>query len=208
MFSILVPLVILAVQQTRAHDLERNRRRNRRTQVKGETRKEADFTSLSDFVLHLQEVEPYRLSQIAEARSNVHQNTTRRVPFRGVANTTSESITETAARLLFMTVHWAKKIRHFTELSHLDQVILLRENWCKIFVINLVQWAMPFEMAPLLADVVKNTAPEHLEGAIHSIGKLNEVVFTLVQLQLKSAEFSLLKSLALFNPGKIFFSLN
>ena len=193
-----------AVQQTRAQDFERNRRRARRNQVKGEIRKETDFASLTDFVFHLQAVEPYRPPQREEARSNVDQNTTRRAIDGGVTKSPSESTTETAARLIFMTVHWAKKVKHFTELSHLDQVTLLRENWCKIFIINLVQWAMPFEMAPLVTEIVEKTAPEHLESALHSIGKLNEVVFTLVQLQLKSAEFSLLKSLALFNPGRFF----
>lgn len=195
----------IAVQQTRAQDFERNRARNRRTQVKGEIRKETDFASLSDFVHHLQEVEPYRLLQSEEARSTVDQKSTRRVHFGGVANSTPESITETAARLLFMTAHWAKRIKHFTELSHLDQVILLQENWYKIFVINWVQWAMPIAVGPLFADIVQNTPPEHMESVIHSIGKLNEIVFTLVQLQLQNAEFSLMKSLALFNPGKTFF---
>ncbi|EDO44574.1 predicted protein, partial [Nematostella vectensis] len=111
-----------------------------------------------------------------------------------------EKTSEMAARLLFMTAHWAKKVKHFSELSHFDQVTLLRENWSKVFIINLVQWAMPFEIAPIVSDIVEKTPGQHLDKVLHTMGKLNEVVFKLVQLQLSRAEFSLLKALALFNP--------
>lgn len=118
----------------------------------------------------------------------------------------SERIREMAARLLFMTVHWAKKVRHFSELSHLDQVTLLRENWSKIFIINLAQWGMPeFELAPLVDEAVEKIPNQHLDKVLNNMGKLNEVIYKLVQLQLDRAEFSLLKALALFNPGKSFF---
>lgn len=61
---------------------------------------------------------------------------------------------------------------------------------------------MPFELAPLVAEVVEKTSSEHLDRVLHNIGKLNEVVFKLVQLELNRAEFTLLKALVLFNPGK------
>jgi len=194
----------LAVQQTRAQDFEKGRKRNRRQQMKGEIRRETDFVSLSDYVYHLQAVEPYQTPETkSEARSTQKENTacsdsTYVVPELSVKENTSEI----AARLLFMSIHWAKNVRHFAELSHFDQVTLLQENWYKIFVINLVQWAMPFEVAPLVGEVVQKTSSEHLDRVLHNIGKLNEVVFKLLQLGLNRAEFTLLKALALFNPGK------
>jgi len=57
-------------------------------------------------------------------------------------------------------------------------------------------------LAPLVADVMQKTPSEHLDRALHNIGKLSEVVFKLVQLGLNRAEFTLLKALVLFNPGK------
>lgn len=196
----------LAVQQTRAQDFaEKTRRRHTRKNMKGEGRKGPDFASLSDYVMHLQDVEPYQSPQSQQdARSTSSENTTCGEGTGVGTKLPIESFTEMAARLLFMTAHWAKNIRHFSELRHLDQVTLLRENWCKIFILNLVQWAMPLELAPLVAEVVEKTPPEHLDQVLHNIGKLNEVVFKVVQLQLDRAEFSLLKALALFNPGESF----
>lgn len=188
----------LAVQQTKAQDYEKQRRRQKRQHQKGtELRKEADFASLSDFVLHLQEVEPYcRKSEHSTLSTSSLENSAFSKEYLN-----SEKTSETAARLLFMTVHWAKNVKHFSELSHFDQVTLLRENWCKVFIINLVQWAMPFELAPLVGEVFEKTPQDHLDKVLQNMGKLNEVVFKLVQLQLDRAEFSLLKALALFNPG-------
>lgn len=193
-----------AVQQTRAPDFEKGRRRNRRQQMKSDVRRETDFASLSDFVHHLQAVEPYQTTRTKnEARSTLEENNALyAVEGSNVAPklVVLENTTEIAARLLFMSIHWAKDVRHFSELSHFDQIILLQENWFKIFVINLVQWAMPFKLAPLVAEVVEKTPSEHLDDVLHKIGKMNEVVCKLLHLELDRAEFCLLKALALFNP--------
>ena len=153
----------------------------------------------------MQAVEPYQTPQTkSEARSTREEN----IACSDAASVVpklpvQENTTEIAARLLFMSIHWAKNVRHFAELSHYDQVMLLQENWCKVFMINLVQWAMPFELAPLVAEVVEKTSSRHLDKVLHNIGKLNEVVFKLVQLDLNRAEFTLLKALVLFNPGRL-----
>ena len=201
---LIVCVWFLAVQQTRAPDFDKGRRRQRRQQMKGDIRREMDFASLSDFVYHLQAVEPYQIPQSGEceARSIADQNTARSEGASAIQKLPVENITEIAARLLFMTVHWAKNVRHFADLSHLDQITLLQKSWCKIFIINLVQWAMPFEIAPLVSEVVEKTPAEHLDKVLHNIGKLNEVVFKLIQLHLDRGEFALFKALALFNPGQ------
>lgn len=199
----------IAVQQTRAQDFEKGRRRTRRHQTKSDIRRETDFVSLSDFVCHLQAVEPYQRPRTSknEARSTSEESDAYVVDSANAAPklAVSENTTEIAARLLFMSIHWAKDVRHFSELSHFDQVVLLQENWYKLFVINLVQWAMPFEIAPLVADVVEKTPSQHLDGFLHNLGKLNEVVCKFLHLELDRAEFCLIKALALFNPGKLSF---
>lgn len=199
----------IAVQQTRAQDFEKARRRTRRQQVKSDIRRETDFVSLSDFVCHLQAVEPYQTPRTSknDARSTLEENDAYVVDAANAVPKLAvfENTTEIAARLLFMSIHWAKDVRHFSELSHFDQVVLLQENWYKLFVINLVQWAMPFEIAPLVAEVVEKTPSQHLDGFLHNMGKLNEVVCKFLHLELDRAEFCLLKALALFNPGKLSF---
>jgi len=59
-----------------------------------------------------------------------------------------------------------------------------------------------FELAPLVDEAIVKTPNQHLDKVLNNMGKLNEVMYKLVQLQLDRAEFSLLKALALFNPGK------
>ena len=54
----------------------------------------------------------------------------------------SGSVHETAARLLFMTVKWARSIPSFLQLSFRDQAILLEEGWSELFLLSAAQWAL------------------------------------------------------------------
>ena len=52
----------------------------------------------------------------------------------------SENVYETAAKLLFMSVRWAKSIPSYNQLSQRDQAALLEDGWCPLFVLSLAQW--------------------------------------------------------------------
>ena len=52
----------------------------------------------------------------------------------------SENVYETAAKLLFMCVRWAKSIPSYNQLSQRDQAALLEDGWCQLFVLSLAQW--------------------------------------------------------------------
>ena len=52
----------------------------------------------------------------------------------------SENVYETAAKLLFMSVRWAKSIPSYNQLSQRDQAALLEDGWCQLFVLSLAQW--------------------------------------------------------------------
>ncbi len=54
----------------------------------------------------------------------------------------SESVYETAAKLLFMCVRWAKGIPSFVQLSQSDQAALLEQAWAGIFVLSMAQWTV------------------------------------------------------------------
>ena len=62
-----------------------------------------------------------------------------------------EAICEAAARLLFMSVKWAKNVPAFLSLPFRDQVVLLEEGWRELFVLGAAQFQMPIEAGPLLA---------------------------------------------------------
>ena len=60
-------------------------------------------------------------------------------------NGVTENIYETAARLLFMSVKWARNIPSFLQLPFRDQAILLEESWCELFVLSAAQWSLPID---------------------------------------------------------------
>ena len=62
-----------------------------------------------------------------------------------------EAICEAAARLLFMSVKWAKNVPAFISLPFRDQVVLLEEGWRELFVLGAAQFQMPVDVGPLLA---------------------------------------------------------
>lgn len=62
-----------------------------------------------------------------------------------------DNVYETAARLLFMAVKWAKSLPSFAGLPFRDQVILLEESWSELFLICAVQFCLPMDNNPLFS---------------------------------------------------------
>jgi nuclear receptor subfamily 2 group E protein 1 len=62
-----------------------------------------------------------------------------------------ETVCEAAARILFMSVKWAKNVPAFVSLPFQDQLTLLEESWRELFVLGAAQFCIPLEAAPLLA---------------------------------------------------------
>lgn len=58
----------------------------------------------------------------------------------------SDCTFETAAKLLFMSVKWAKNIPSFLQLPFRDQAILLEESWCELFVLSAAQWSLNIDI--------------------------------------------------------------
>ncbi|KAI5710252.1 hypothetical protein M8J76_008084 [Diaphorina citri] len=52
---------------------------------------------------------------------------------------TNEATYESSAKLLFLAVKWAKSIPSFIQLGEKDQILLLEEAWCDLFVLNAAQ---------------------------------------------------------------------
>ena len=118
---------------------------------------------------------------------------------------TPEAICESAARLLFISVKWARNIPSFANLPFRDQVILLEEGWRELFIMGAVQWNMPLEVAPLLAAAgmhVDNTPAEKIVATMADIRLLQEISSRFRSLQVGEAEFACLKAVVLFKAGK------
>uniref|UniRef100_K7FEX2 Nuclear receptor subfamily 2 group E member 1 n=1 Tax=Pelodiscus sinensis TaxID=13735 RepID=K7FEX2_PELSI len=113
----------------------------------------------------------------------------------------TESVCESAARLLFMSIKWAKSVPAFSTLSLQDQLMLLEDAWRELFVLGIAQWAIPVDANTLLAVSGMNgdnTDSQKLNKIISEIQALQEVVARFRQLRLDATEFACLKCIVTF----------
>ncbi|KAG2467644.1 NR2E1 protein, partial [Polypterus senegalus] len=113
----------------------------------------------------------------------------------------TESVCESAARLLFMSIKWAKSVPAFSTLPLQDQLILLEDAWRELFVLGIAQWAIPVDSSTLLAVSglnSENTDTQRLNKIISEIQALQEVVARFRQLRLDATEFACLKCIVTF----------
>ena len=66
--------------------------------------------------------------------------------------TATDNVYETAARLLFVSVKWAKNIPSFLQLPFRDQATLLEESWCELFVLSAAQWSLPIDIGKQISN--------------------------------------------------------
>ncbi|XP_048771220.1 nuclear receptor subfamily 2 group E member 1-like [Ostrea edulis] len=115
-----------------------------------------------------------------------------------------EAMCEVAARLLFMSVKWAKNVPAFLGLPFRDQVLLLEEGWRELFVLGAAQFQMPVEAGPLLAVAGLNSedAPaEKVVNVMTEIRALQEIISKFKSLQVDPTEFACLKGIVLFKTA-------
>uniref|UniRef100_A0A8B9JLJ4 Photoreceptor-specific nuclear receptor n=1 Tax=Astyanax mexicanus TaxID=7994 RepID=A0A8B9JLJ4_ASTMX len=112
-----------------------------------------------------------------------------------------ESVYETSARLLFMSVKWAKNLPVFSHLPFRDQVILLEEAWSELFLLCAIQWSLPLDSCPLLSlpDLSPPSQSKSSPSA-SDLRLLQEVFSRFKALQVDPTEFACLKAIVLFKP--------
>ncbi|XP_069355619.1 photoreceptor-specific nuclear receptor [Maniola hyperantus] len=107
-----------------------------------------------------------------------------------------ESAAETAARLLFMAVKWAKNLPSFASLAFRDQVILLEEAWSELFLLNAIQWCAPLDAA--CAALFGTEQMDQENGGSGVLRRLRAVVSRYRSVLVDPAEFACMKAIALF----------
>ncbi|XP_060807822.1 photoreceptor-specific nuclear receptor [Amyelois transitella] len=116
------------------------------------------------------------------------------VPYRPLG---VESAAETAARLLFMAVKWAKNLPSFASLAFRDQVILLEEAWSELFLLNAIQWCLPLDTA--CAALFGSDQMDQENGVTSpSLRRLREVLARYRAVLVDPAEFACMKAIVLF----------
>ncbi|XP_028396512.1 photoreceptor-specific nuclear receptor-like [Dendronephthya gigantea] len=149
---------------------------------------------------HICQADPAAIAKLASltpSRSERRRNLSTNEP--------AETHIETASRWLFMSIKWAKSLPYFAELYYPDQLELLRQNWSRLFLFNL----MYFEMVPKAS-----AAEDDVSGALRDVfvrwseanqkpeipGKIEYSLEKIRRLHMDETETLLVKSLLLFNP--------
>ncbi|XP_056273555.1 photoreceptor-specific nuclear receptor [Pseudoliparis swirei] len=112
-----------------------------------------------------------------------------------------ETIYETSARLLFVSVKWAKNLPVFAHLPFRDQVILLEEVWSQMFLLCAIQWSLPMDSCPLLSlPDLSPTQKAKISLPTDDLRILEEVFHRFKALAVDPTEFACLKAIVLFKP--------
>lgn len=104
-------------------------------------------------------------------------------------NFKKEAIFESAAKLLFLAVKWARSVPSFSQLPVRDQTILLEESWAELFVITSAQWGLTIDN-----EFISNEPGwKNLQRAINKF----------VGMRIDQTEAACLKALTLFKPDSM-----
>ncbi|XP_027213267.1 nuclear receptor subfamily 2 group E member 1 [Penaeus vannamei] len=110
-----------------------------------------------------------------------------------------DTVCETAARLLFMNVRWAKHLPAYTALPFRDQLMLLEEGWRELFVLSAAQFLLPVEAGPLLASSgLSGESSERLLPILQDIKLFQDILTKFKAMCVDPTEYACLKAIVLF----------
>ncbi|KAJ7417301.1 Nuclear receptor subfamily 2 group C member 2 [Willisornis vidua] len=136
-------------------------------------------------------------------------------------------ICESASRLLFLSMHWARSIPAFQALGQDCNTSLVRACWNELFTLGLAQCAQVMSLATILGAIVnhlQNSVQEEvfeltsnskqylfvdklsgdrIKQVMEHIWKLQEFCNSMAKLDIDGYEYAYLKAIVLFSPGKI-----
>ncbi|KAM8973098.1 nuclear receptor subfamily 2 group C member 1 isoform 2-T2 [Pelodytes ibericus] len=118
-------------------------------------------------------------------------------------------ICESASRLLFLSMHWARSIPSFQALGQDNSINLVRACWNELFSLGLAQCSQVMNVATILTAFVNHlhTSMEHdklstdkVKLVMEHIFKLQEFCNSMLKLCLDGYEYAYLKAIVLFSP--------
>ncbi|XP_014206175.1 orphan steroid hormone receptor 2 [Copidosoma floridanum] len=141
-----------------------------------------------------------------------HMHFELRAPSPAPAYLSIHYICESAARLLFLSVHWARGIPVFQSLPSEVQTTLVRSSWGQLFTLGLAQCAYTLSLPSILTWIINhlqtNIAQEKMsankiKSVTEHIFRLQDCVSSLHRLQVDSIEYAYLKALTLFSADNV-----
>lgn len=140
-------------------------------------------------------------------------------------------ICESASRLLFLSVHWARSIGAFQLLASDTQVELVRGCWSELFVLGMAQCSQVMSLPAILTAIITHLQASVAQDKVSAqrvklvttvsvyivykcifhdctfpqvtehVLQLQDYVNTMSKLQVDEHEYAYLKAIALFSPG-------
>uniref|UniRef100_A0A0K0DUJ3 Nuclear receptor domain-containing protein n=1 Tax=Strongyloides stercoralis TaxID=6248 RepID=A0A0K0DUJ3_STRER len=119
-----------------------------------------------------------------------------------IKNDISPETSELAARILYMSIKWAKSLPSFNQLSSSDQILLLIANWCDLFILSALQFSSSMEKFPLINETNLFFENDNNMSKEESVGMLSiQNLFNYIKADnVDQGEFACLKTLVLFRP--------
>uniref|UniRef100_I3KKU8 Nuclear receptor subfamily 2, group C, member 2 n=1 Tax=Oreochromis niloticus TaxID=8128 RepID=I3KKU8_ORENI len=124
-------------------------------------------------------------------------------------------ICESASRLLFLSMHWARSIPAFSALGQEANTSLVRACWNELFTLGLAQCAHVMNLSTILAAIINHLQSSIQDGMDHRphklsgervkqvmehIWKFQEFCNSMTRLETDSYEYAYLKAIVLFSP--------
>lgn len=118
-------------------------------------------------------------------------------------------ICESASRLLFLSMHWARSIPAFQALSPDCHTVMVQKCWSELFTLGLAQCAQSMALSTILTAIVNHLqislqqdklSADRVKAVMEHIWKLQEFVSATAKLNIDQVEFAYLKAIVLFSP--------
>uniref|UniRef100_A0A8D0D9X0 Nuclear receptor subfamily 2, group C, member 2 n=1 Tax=Sander lucioperca TaxID=283035 RepID=A0A8D0D9X0_SANLU len=118
-------------------------------------------------------------------------------------------ICESASRLLFLSMHWARSIPAFSALGQEANTSLVRACWNELFTLGLAQCAHEMNLSTILAAIINHLqssiqddklSGERVKQVMEHIWKFQEFCNSMTRLETDSYEYAYLKAIVLFSP--------
>ncbi|KAM4749518.1 nuclear receptor subfamily 2 group C member 1 [Rhinophrynus dorsalis] len=118
-------------------------------------------------------------------------------------------ICESASRLLFLSMHWARSIPSFQALGQENSISLVKACWNELFSLGLAQCSQVMNVATILTAFVNHLhnsmqhdklSSDKVKLVMDHIFKLQEFCKSMVKLCLDGYEYAYLKAIVLFSP--------
>lgn len=114
-------------------------------------------------------------------------------------------ICESASRLLFLSMHWARSIPAFSALGQEANTSLVRACWNELFTLGLAQCAHIMNLSTILSAIINHLQDDKLSGervkqVMEHIWKFQEFCNSMTRLDTDSYEYAYLKAIVLFSP--------